>query len=205
MGKKPLPKKPWLKKVPKKECSSEMIASDDPILDSNNAIDESELPPVQGKGYNLDFLDNLDDPNFNPFETKSTVKNVISESSNTSNVEPKAISPIPSESVTEDISECSRLNETIITNTNSAEVKDSTPEFELNEAEILEPSEWSPPAASISPQAPAQTPPTYSPGPPCSSMPPTTLSGPPSPTSCGYSTLPQSTQDRLSQAMAQST
>ena len=24
-------------------------------------------------GYNLDFLDNLDDPNFNPFETKSKV------------------------------------------------------------------------------------------------------------------------------------
>ena len=29
--------------------------------------------PLPKKGYNLDFLDNLDDPNFNPFETKSKV------------------------------------------------------------------------------------------------------------------------------------
>ena len=28
--------------------------------------------PMKG-GYNLDFLDNLDDPNFNPFETKTKV------------------------------------------------------------------------------------------------------------------------------------
>jgi len=34
--------------------------------------DDAPLPPA--KGYNLDFLSNLDDPNFNPFETKTAVK-----------------------------------------------------------------------------------------------------------------------------------
>merc|ERR1712106_1245728 len=31
------------------------------------------------KGYNLDFLDQLDDPNFNPFETKTAVVNNFDE------------------------------------------------------------------------------------------------------------------------------
>ena len=39
---------------------------------------EEIIPP--SKGYNLDFLDNLDDPNFNPFETKSGVTVCFSES-----------------------------------------------------------------------------------------------------------------------------
>ena len=29
--------------------------------------------PLPSKGYDLSFLDNLDDPNFNPFQTKSSV------------------------------------------------------------------------------------------------------------------------------------
>ena len=33
--------------------------------------------------YNLDFLDNLDDPNFNPFETKSKVRVAFGESNDT--------------------------------------------------------------------------------------------------------------------------
>merc|ERR1719322_725585 len=37
--------------------------------------EEEELPVPPAKGYNLDFLDNLDDPNFNPFETKTAVLN----------------------------------------------------------------------------------------------------------------------------------
>ena len=36
---------------------------------------EEELPPAPKGAYNLDFLDNLDDPNFNPFETKTKVEN----------------------------------------------------------------------------------------------------------------------------------
>ena len=34
--------------------------------------DDQIVPPT--KSYNLDFLDNLDDPNFNPFATKTAVK-----------------------------------------------------------------------------------------------------------------------------------
>jgi len=33
----------------------------------------TEAPSPVAKGYNLDFLDNLDDPNFNPFETKTGI------------------------------------------------------------------------------------------------------------------------------------
>ena len=54
--KKPLPPKPWLKK--KKNPSS------------------TKTPPKPATGgYNLDFLDKLDDPNFDPFATKSNVVN----------------------------------------------------------------------------------------------------------------------------------
>merc|ERR1719457_450406 len=35
--------------------------------------DESMPVPPPAKGYNLDFLDNLDDPNFNPFATKTNI------------------------------------------------------------------------------------------------------------------------------------
>ena len=36
-------------------------------------------PP--GRGYNLDFLDSLEDPNFNPFETKCGISSKEPESS----------------------------------------------------------------------------------------------------------------------------
>ena len=39
---------------------------------------EEEDVPIPSKGYDLSFLDNLDDPNFDPFKTKSTVSNDIS-------------------------------------------------------------------------------------------------------------------------------
>jgi hypothetical protein len=35
--------------------------------------EEEERVPAP-KGYNLDFLDNLDDPSFNPFQTKTAIK-----------------------------------------------------------------------------------------------------------------------------------
>ncbi|XP_066987596.1 transforming acidic coiled-coil-containing protein 3-like isoform X7 [Macrobrachium rosenbergii] len=41
----------------------------------NKTEPEEELPVPPSKGYNLDFLDNLDDLNFNPFATKCTVSN----------------------------------------------------------------------------------------------------------------------------------
>ena len=42
---------------------------------------EQPIPSGQVKGgYNLDFLDNLDDPNFNPFETKTKVVELFGDS-----------------------------------------------------------------------------------------------------------------------------
>ncbi|XP_042232549.1 transforming acidic coiled-coil-containing protein 3-like isoform X2 [Homarus americanus] len=37
-------------------------------------IDPDDIPIVAKKSYNLDFLDALDDPNFNPFATKTSVR-----------------------------------------------------------------------------------------------------------------------------------
>merc|ERR1719454_770854 len=67
---KPVAKKPWLKKpVLKKK-----VQQPPPPVESDPAKDEEEDAPVPAaKGYNLDFLDKLDDPNFNPFETKTAV------------------------------------------------------------------------------------------------------------------------------------
>ncbi len=46
-----------------------------------NAEEEEEERVPASKGYNLDFLDNLDDPSFNPFQTKTAIKvNVMVES-----------------------------------------------------------------------------------------------------------------------------
>ena len=45
-------------------------------ISKDASFQEMELPIPSGQvkgGYNLDFLDNLDDPNFNPFETKTKV------------------------------------------------------------------------------------------------------------------------------------
>merc|ERR1712106_555494 len=50
------------------------VISDIVVKDTVMESDE-DLPVVPAKGYNLDFLDQLDDPNFNPFETKTAVKN----------------------------------------------------------------------------------------------------------------------------------
>ena len=41
----------------------------------NGRSDSPPLAPPPSKGYNLDFLDNCDDPNFNPFATKTAVAN----------------------------------------------------------------------------------------------------------------------------------
>ncbi|KAK7073519.1 hypothetical protein SK128_022754, partial [Halocaridina rubra] len=41
----------------------------------NYSVEEEGLPVPPTKGYSLDFLDNLDDPNFNPFTTKTAVRN----------------------------------------------------------------------------------------------------------------------------------
>ena len=59
------------------------IQSDDPIpitLDPDSTPipvrdDLDDVPLPASKGYCLDFLDNLDDPNFNPFASKTAIRN----------------------------------------------------------------------------------------------------------------------------------
>merc|ERR1719420_2491826 len=62
-----MPVKPWLKAKKKKTV--------EPVAPENYENIEDEQVPVQSKGYNMDFLENLDDPNFNPFQTKTSIVN----------------------------------------------------------------------------------------------------------------------------------
>merc|ERR1719210_938880 len=57
------------------EDSTQTQLTDQP----DEPVEEEEPVKVPSKGYNLDFLDNLDDPNFNPFETKSSIVNKFDE------------------------------------------------------------------------------------------------------------------------------
>merc|ERR1711962_631078 len=65
--KKPLARKPLLRKPVKKPDTVEDKPTEAP------KEEEEDLPAVPQKGYNMDLLDQLDDPNFNPFETKTAV------------------------------------------------------------------------------------------------------------------------------------
>ena len=72
-AKKPLPKKPWLRrKRPERPVTPKAEVEDQDAIN-----DEDSVPAVPTKpgAYNLDFLDSIDDPNFNPFATKSKVSN----------------------------------------------------------------------------------------------------------------------------------
>ena len=64
------------KTAPAKKAPPPKPATPPPPAD---AEDEEPLPPAPKGAYNLDFLDNLDDPNFNPFETKTKVENKFDE------------------------------------------------------------------------------------------------------------------------------
>merc|ERR1719450_765685 len=52
---------------------SPSVQSGSECIPSNGIIQFEEEPIVPSKGYNLEFLDKLDDPKFNPFETKTTI------------------------------------------------------------------------------------------------------------------------------------
>ena len=68
------------KTAPAKKAPPPKPATPPPPAD---AEDEEPLPPAPKGAYNLDFLDNLDDPNFNPFETKTKVENKFDEKNET--------------------------------------------------------------------------------------------------------------------------
>jgi len=173
---------------------------------------------VPTKGYNLDFLDKLDDPNFNPFETKSsvtnnfeardekTVDNVRRSDTTTDESDVSNKTEEPSQSFKEHsqieknkpdfqnkmddpnfdpFSTNSKIsNEEESSSSKVSMIKDSTPEFEQNEANIVS-NETSCASQKVESEIiHSETVPT----------------SPPS-NSSGYSTLPKSTQEKLSQAM----
>merc|ERR1739838_685096 len=80
---KEVPPKPWLKKTKKPAVKP---AKEEAPEDETKTEEEVRVP---SKGYNLDILDNLDDPNFNPFETKTAVVDKFYDSTPvTENAEP---------------------------------------------------------------------------------------------------------------------
>jgi len=139
--KKPLPKKPWLKRLAKKkEEPKEEIAQE-----------EEERVPVPGKSYNLDFLDNLDDPNFNPFETKSSVVNAAAGDNVTTNQsEPtkETVSELPEEVKVPETERTIVRTDTVMFEEAEARIQEE--EKNMEESKVEEVSPCSPPAASHS-------------------------------------------------------
>ncbi|XP_063604729.1 transforming acidic coiled-coil-containing protein 3-like isoform X8 [Penaeus indicus] len=72
LGKRPQPK-PRVKKSIEKNNNT--VINNNITETEVKSEPEEDLPIPPSKGYNLDFLDNLDDPNFNPFATKTSVSN----------------------------------------------------------------------------------------------------------------------------------
>merc|ERR1712142_1160710 len=127
-----------------------MGLEDSKISEDTSQLSEDAIP-VPSKNYNLDFLEKMDDPNFDPFSTKTKVVDDVS--------------------VGSDQNKTSSMQQV---------AKDSTPEFEQNEAQI-----GSSDSESI------QT---------CVAKEPD-VNQSPKPLTSGYSSLPKSTQMKLAQAM----
>ncbi|XP_064104455.1 transforming acidic coiled-coil-containing protein 3-like isoform X2 [Macrobrachium nipponense] len=74
---KPVPNKKPVSKTPKSKVieKNNNRVNEKALNETDNKTEPEELPLPPSKGYNLDFLDNLDDPNFNPFATKCAVSN----------------------------------------------------------------------------------------------------------------------------------
>merc|ERR1719500_1429673 len=93
MARKPLLRKPVKKADPVEEKPTEATKDE-----------EDDLPAVPKKSYNMDFLDQLDDPNFNPFETKTAVKEQFDTSAPVSEPSPsKTVEEVPDEKVEESV------------------------------------------------------------------------------------------------------
>merc|ERR1712142_607248 len=127
-----------------------MGLEDSKISEDTSQLSEDAIP-VPSKNYNLDFLEKMDDPNFDPFSTKTKV--------------------------VDDVSMGSDQNKT---SSMQQVAKDSTPEFEQNEAQI-----GSSDSESIQTWVAKE---------------PDVNQSPKSLTS-GYSSLPKSTQMKLAQAI----
>jgi len=118
--------KPWLKKKAKKWTPPPI---DDEV--------EDDIPPPAKGGYNLDFLTNMDDPNFNPFETKAPVVNDASNALADDASNALASEKLSSEAASAVAASVSDKVEVPLETPKAViETKDSTPEFEDNEAII---------------------------------------------------------------------
>ncbi|XP_050715124.1 transforming acidic coiled-coil-containing protein 2-like isoform X9 [Eriocheir sinensis] len=75
---KPAQRRP-LKKTPPKpkvtEQNNNRVEEKEEKVVSQVQEEDADLPIPPSKGYNLDFLDSLDDPNFNPFSSKTAIRN----------------------------------------------------------------------------------------------------------------------------------
>ena len=74
---KPLRKPPQRKPIGKTTPKPEVTEKNNNTVekeDNKPFKEDDDLPIPPSKGYNLDFLDNLDDPNFNPFASKTAVR-----------------------------------------------------------------------------------------------------------------------------------
>ena len=147
------PEKFTSQETPEVECEPFQIGQEPDIKaeeveqPENDLEEEVKETKTTSGGYNLDFLDNLDDPNVNSFETESNVVNIVSEpevsaptedpesgSDTTLVLDTGAPAPEAADNVipdTESVIESNDLNSTV--------TKDSTPEFESREAEMLAP------------------------------------------------------------------
>merc|ERR1719234_2101344 len=95
---KPLARKPLLRKPVKKPEPVEEKPTETP------KDEEDDMPAVPKKSYNMDFLDQLDDPNFNPFETKTAVKEQFDTSAPVNISSPsKTVEEVPEEKVTDSV------------------------------------------------------------------------------------------------------
>ena len=148
---------------------------------ADDEAEEEERVPVPGKAYNLDFLDKLDDPNFNPFETKSSVTNApdrLSENIKTLDLQP-------------DNDETSNDQKMV------KGLKDDTPGFEATEALIVGSPSLPGEAEKLESRGSL---PVESPSLPIGESPSLPVEESPiSQQSSGYSSLPRSTQQLLAQ------
>merc|ERR1719461_279333 len=119
------------------------------------------------KGYNLDFLDKLDDPNFNPFETKSQISNINEELPPPEDLGSGSDTTLTLEHAVDAAPTPTDKTETVIEKDNVGQIttKDSTPEFEQHEVEML-----TPPAVEARPESPQSNSSGYSSIPPVPEM-----------------------------------
>ncbi len=94
----------------------------------------SGSPPLpKAKSYNLDFLDSLDDPEFNPFVTKSSVTN-----DNDGSQPAEIVDELPQLEVIP----APQPDFLSVVKQEPKHLKDSTPEFEAVEKEVMILMKW---------------------------------------------------------------